>query len=569
MDYTVGINSHSDRTAEPASGASSLREIRVFGPPGCGKTTKTKELVIHSCQEFGSDAVTVCAFTRTAARELVSRNLPVDPRRIGTVHALVFRELGHPKLIADKASLEQWNQANPGYLMRGGVNSVSALDDPYLDFDAKGDGEGDGLLQEANRLRGLMIPVEAWQDSVREFYGAWTAYKELNSLLDFTDLIEHAIKIDLPPPDGTRALFVDETQDLSPLELTLIRQWGAHCDVLYIAGDDDQCLYRFKGSTPNAFLFPPLPPEQIIVLDQSYRVPRAVHAVACKISQQIKTRQEKAYKPRPYDGHVRYMDDVTYQYPISLKDRLLAWIKAGKTAAILGTCSYMLDPIKKELREWGIPFHNPYRRIRGDWNPLQGREGSMSAAKRLLAFLKVSRNKGWWTYADLWAWAAELDAKSIFSHGGKTEIRRMAEREEMATVPVAEEHLEEWIVDAHAPIAAAKGDLDWYRERLLKSSVKPMTYVCQIVQEQGAEALESEPRVILGTVHSVKGGEADCVVLYPDLSKSAYEEFTSEDADAEDSIHRVFYVGVTRAKEDLYITAPSNNYLYYPMEQYL
>lgn len=516
---------------------------------------------------FGSDAITVCAFTKTAARELVSRNLPVDPSRIGTLHALAFRLLGHPKLTAEKSVIETWNNEHPRYPFAAGATAPANLDDPYLDLDAKGEAEGDHLLQEVNRRRGLMLPPDEWPDTLQEFFEAWEAFKDRMLLLDFTDLIAHCLEQEVRL-DGTRALFLDEVQDFSPLELALARLWGEDCDVLYIAGDDDQCLYRFKGSTPDAFLSPALPPERIIVLDQSYRVPKAVHAVAERITAEISTRQPKQYKPRDYPGVAELRSMVTYRYPLHLRDPILEWVKAGKTVAILGSCSYMLDPIKKDLREWGIPFHNPYRRIRGDWNPLHGREGSLSAAKRILAFLKVSR-QDWWTYADLWAWAAELDAKSIFAHGGKTAMRRMAEREEMAHLPAAEAHLDEWIADAHAPIAAAKGDLDWYEARLLKASQRSMSYACQIVREQGPEALEHEPRVIIGTVHSVKGGEADVVILFPDLSVRGYEEFTSEERDRQDAVHRMMYVGVTRAKEELYVASPAHPFLYYPLEELL
>lgn len=522
----------------------------------------------EACQTFGSDAVTVCAFTRTAARELVSRNLPVDPSRIGTLHAICYRLLGHPKLTAEKSVIETWNNEHPRYPFGGATYAPANLDDPYLDLDAKGEGEGDHLLQEVNRRRGLMLPTEGWPDTLQEFFEAWQRFKDRMMLLDFTDLIANCITHQVRL-DGTRALFLDEVQDFSPLELAVARMWGEECDVLYIAGDDDQCLYRFKGSTPDAFLSPALPPERIIVLDQSYRVPVAVHAVAERITAKIGTRQPKVYKPRNVPGVVDLLPMVTYRYPIHLRDPLVEWTRQGKSVAILGSCSYMLDPIKKELREWGIPFHNPYRRIRGDWNPLLSREGSMSASKRILAFLKVSRNKGWWTYADLWAWAAELDAKSIFAHGGKTAMRRMAEREEMAHLPVAEAHLDEWIADAHAPIASAKGDLDWYEERLLKASQRSMGYACRVAREHGPEALEQEPKIILGTIHSIKGGEASIVILYPDLSLRGYEEFTSEEQDRQDAVHRMMYVGVTRAKEELYVASPAHPFLYYPLEEFL
>ena len=68
----------------------------------------------------------------------------------------------------------------------------------------------------------------------------------------------------------------------------------------------------------------------------------------------------------------------------------------------------------------------------------------------------------------------------------------------------------------------------------------------------GPAALEETPKVIVGTIHSVKGGEADAVFLFPDLSQAgdaAYQRV----GPARDAVIRLFYVGVTRARQALYL----------------
>jgi len=57
------------------------------------------------------------------------------------------------------------------------------------------------------------------------------------------------------------------------------------------------------------------------------------------------------------------------------------------------------------------------------------------------------------------------------------------------------------------------------------------------------------PRITASTIHGSKGGEADNVVLFTDLSPAADEEMRINP----DDMHRVFYVGVTRTKQNLYI----------------
>jgi superfamily I DNA/RNA helicase len=55
----------------------------------------------------------------------------------------------------------------------------------------------------------------------------------------------------------------------------------------------------------------------------------------------------------------------------------------------------------------------------------------------------------------------------------------------------------------------------------------------------------------MSTIHGSKGGEADNVVLFTDLSTAAMQQNT-------DDLHRVFYVGVTRTKENLYLVEPQD-----------
>lgn len=528
------------------------REIRYFGPPGCGKTTTIKGLVIEKCKEYGSESILIACFTKTAAREVAGRHLPIDDQQIGTLHAHTFRALDRPKLV-NKAALEEWNRQYPSRPFADGFKALD-LDDPYKDQDPGQLQQGDTLLQSLNRYRGLLTPRETWPLSLQSFHEDWTAFKNSLDLLDFSDLIEICYFEKVPIPRGARVFFLDEVQDFSPLELALARQWGETCDEFYIAGDDDQCLYAFKGATPEAFLNPPLPPEQVRVLNQSYRVPRAVHALACGWVEQLSTRQPKLYRPRDFEGTVDRLP-ITYKYLASLHEPLRAWLKAGKTVALLASCSYMVDPVKHQLRAWGIPYHNPWRRTRGDWNPLLGKQDSVSAAQRVLSYLRPSRNDGWWTYKELWDWAGIIEADPIFAHGAKTAIRRKAEDELTSLLPVETRDLDAWIADAAAPQAAISGDLAWYQAHLLKSAQKPIAYACAIVEACGVEALTKVPQTIIGTIHSVKGGEADIVILFPDLSRAGFEEWCRP-GPSRDSIVRMVYVGITRAKESLYLADP-------------
>ena len=70
------------------------------------------------------------------------------------------------------------------------------------------------------------------------------------------------------------------------------------------------------------------------------------------------------------------------------------------------------------------------------------------------------------------------------------------------------------------------------------------------------ESLTGEPRITINTIHSVKGGECDNVVLLTDISPRTYEEAIKD----YDNECRVFYVGVTRAIQNLFIIEPYQDF---------
>ena len=526
------------------------KEFRIVGPPGTGKTTTLSRLIAKSCSQHGSEAVLVTSFTKAAARELVSRNLPLNDDRIGTLHALCYRALDRPKIV-DRELLKDWNSSFPS-MQFGGIGTN--VDDPYGDIDSSGAKDGDGLLQELNRLRGLQVEPDFWPVRIQNFAQHWTDFKDQTFSIDFTDLISRCVEERLPIPHDSRVMFLDEVQDFSPLELSLARWWGSSCEELYLGGDDDQVLYRFKGAIPDAFLVPALPADQVTILAQSYRVPRAVHAAATTWIEQVDTRIAKDYQPRAFEGVVGQLD-INYRWHDTLRFQLDEWIDAGKTVALLASCSFFLDPLKHKLRDWGFPFWNPYRKTRGDWNPLTGRSGTVSASDRIRLYRKPVDDAGWWTYRDLWEWAGCLKADELFHRGAKTLMRRKAEHEETCGLAVAVEDLEAWFADPVAAEKATAGDTDWLQANLLDTYRKPIGYACNILEARGAKALKEQPKIILGTIHSVKGGEADIVVLFPDLSPAGYQEWTTP-GEARDSVRRMFYVGQTRAREELYWAQP-------------
>jgi superfamily I DNA/RNA helicase len=91
----------------------------------------------------------------------------------------------------------------------------------------------------------------------------------------------------------------------------------------------------------------------------------------------------------------------------------------------------------------------------------------------------------------------------------------------------------------------------------VKGSDNLCDYVKRVIANYGIEKLQEKPLCGVGTVHSVKGGEADVVILAPDISLEAVNAMNRSEA-AREEMWRVFYTGCTRAKEVLLLADPSS-----------
>lgn len=519
-------------------------EYRIFGPPGTGKTTRLSGLIARAAESKGSDRVLVASFTRAAAAELVSRNLPVERANVGTLHALCFRQLGGP-VIAD-SHVREFNKAQSHYELS---DSNPDLDEPASEREHVTD--ADALLAELSIARNTLQPRHTWPLRLRAFAEAWEGWKEERGYLDFTDLIERCYALRLPPPGAPAVGFFDEVQDFTPLELGLVRAWAEHLEYAVLAGDDDQCIYDFKGASPNAFLAGT--PDQKVILDQSYRVPRAVHTLAQAWIERVSTREPKVYRPRDDDGDVRRLRAVTWQDPDALLWDIEHELTEGRSVMLLTSCAYMLKPLMAVLRHEGIPFHNPYRRKAKSWNPLHASHGTSGAA-RVLALLRPDPDTWgaearFWASPEIKAVAGALKKQGVIRKGGAARLEALAGMDELsvdALLGIFEETALSRLLDM---------DVGLFEDHALADKVAGLEFPIQVARRRGGAALRTPPRVTVGTIHSVKGGEADTVYLFPDLSMRGREAW---DSGGRDAIRRQFYVGMTRARHNLVICAPAS-----------
>jgi superfamily I DNA/RNA helicase len=526
-------------------------EFRVFGPPGTGKTTYLARQIERARKVHGGENIFVTSFTRAAAIEIASRVGIILPKAsVGTLHAHCYRALDFPELAENHIS--EFNAKHPDLAITADVD----VDDP---FDVQpATAPGAEAYQEMHRLRSMLIPLELWPTNVRILYDAWEDWKRGDNLLDFTDLLEIALKDISYAPNNPVVGFVDEAQDMTPLQFALVRKWGSKMDTLVLVGDEDQCLYNFLGASPDSMLDPPLPDDHIIVLGRSYRVPQSILSWSENIISKVERRQKKEYKPREENGKVVEgkvrLSQANAKDPSMLLLEIEKDMKQGKKIMVLASCAYMLIPFIQLMRQEGIAYHNPYRLKQGAWNPLNRGRGT-SSAERLTSFLKFSKSlwgdnaSSTWSADDMQKWIPLIDSK-VLKRGIKEKLKKAKPTDKFTIADVFSDE------DALTMVfGSEEKKLEWFEANLTNEGKKKMQYPLKVLKKKASQLLD-QPQIIVGTIHSVKGGEADIVYVLPDFARPQVKAWYG-DSSGRDSLRRLYYVAGTRAREELVLCTPS------------
>lgn len=280
----------------------------ILGPPGTGKT-ETLLNIIEALFEKGIKpwSIAFVAFTRKAATEAKERAMQKFNLKdselpyFRTLHSMCFKEAG--LTMAHAMRRKHWKEVGEltGFRLTGYVDQEGPEDngDKYLALD--------GLA----RTKRVSLE-EVWQTeeaadgvdfyTLKYFSDTLARYKSSNGLFDFTDQLEEYLK-EGAPLNVTYAL-IDEAQDLSLLQWLVIKKLFSKCKIIWIAGDDDQAIYKWSGAAVDYFLN--IEAERQ-VLKQSYRIPQSVFNLSKNITDQISKRYPKEFKSREEEGQVDWV----------------------------------------------------------------------------------------------------------------------------------------------------------------------------------------------------------------------------------------------------------------------
>ena len=344
---------------------------------------------------------------------------------------------------------------------------------------------------------------------VRQFGDYYARYKTHHNLIDFSDMLLEFVRGDYRVP--VDYIIVDEAQDLSKLQWMVVEKIAKGAKQVWVAGDDDQAIFGWAGASPELLI--DLEGEHT-VLSQSYRIPKSVHTIAETISGKLTKRLDKKYAPRGADGRIRGVDGVDQ---IKIEKGSGSWLFLARNIANLGA-------YQASLFSRGLPFTSPF-----------DDDGLRSAREAVLSWGKLTRGE----LIDA-KQAQEvykfLPVRDVVTYGFKKKLDSLDPRDP---------------VDLHT----LKGDFGliktgrWQDLFRLKPEIK--SYLGK-ADTSGFLVDGHGPKIEINTIHGSKGREADNVVVDLAMGMKTYQGYLAKP----DNEHRVFYVGFTRTKENLYIINP-------------
>jgi superfamily I DNA/RNA helicase len=490
-----------------------METLKIFGPPGCGKTYKLLQLFEEELKTTAPDRIGFVTFTRAARVEALSRTKLTEEELpyVKTLHSICYKLLNirHEELVSPK-DLREFGKTI-GVALTGYMPELTVMD--VMEGMTKQPTKADRLLQlnHLGRHRGVMLkealkdaPVELDFQYAKWFTEAYRQWKHKRNLYDFTDILTEYLKRgkDL----DVDVLFVDESQDLSWLQWQVVHKLGTNVTRRYLAGDDDQCIYIWAGAS--AEIFNTEPCDDYLVLPQSYRIPRSVHELSQSIIKRIRIRQQKEFKPRDSLGFVKPTGH--------LNPKLL---DESGTSLVLFRNHHRGNELARILQDAGTPYV-------GNFSPLG------KADVRLA----------------LEGWKAMEQAKNISVHQGRSMVS-FAHEKFLQPGAKSRGNFRSGEFPGHAFFTAEAMKLEWYQ---LMPKMPQLGYIDRSISRYGWKDT-LKPRTSLISIHQSKGREADTVILDLELARRTYDAYMTHPDDE----HRVFYVGVTRAKEKLYTLMPN------------
>lgn len=584
----------------------------VLAPPGSGKTLivteRTRYLIEES--EVRPDQILVITFTRYAAREMKERferltagkNYPVT---FGTFHSIFYGILkcaygiGANNLMSEKES---------SVLLQEVLDQTDIESTPEVEDEDELVRE---LLREVGMVKNGLYHLKDFhskyltQDEFAEVFRSYEHQKKELKKFDFDDMLVQCYALFRKKPEILQGwqkrfqyILIDEFQDINRVQYEVIRMLAAPRYNLFVVGDDDQSIYGFRGAKPELMLYmkQEFPALRTISLTVNYRSTEFITGAAARVILHNDTRFYKrvqSFRGRGQNVHVQEVLDEQEeaQYVTEeIQKKLDQGIKPGEIAVLFRT-AIQARMISEILSEHRIPFEmrdyvtNFYRHfiVKDMMAYLQLAAGKrdrslfLTICNRPLRYLaRNSMENRQVNFEDLRKFYCDKDWMLDIIDQFDVDVRMMKNMAPYAAIQYirkkigyddflkeyAEKHQIPWkqLMDVMAELEERSKNFKSYDEWEIH-----IAKYTQELEEQQAKARkikgERENKVQLMTIHSAKGLEfEDVFVIHANEGEIPHQKAEKKDEIEEE--RRLFYVALTRAKNNLcisYITQKNGN----------
>ena len=584
----------------------------VLAPPGSGKTLIVTERTRYLIEESGvrPDQILVITFTRYAAREMKERferltagkNYPVT---FGTFHSIFYGILkcaygiGANNLMSEKES---------SVLLQEVLDQTNIESTPEVEDEEELVRE---LLREVGMVKNGLYHLKDFhskyltQDEFAEVFRSYEHQKKELKKFDFDDMLVQCYALFRKKPEILQGwqkrfqyILIDEFQDINRVQYEVIRMLAAPRYNLFVVGDDDQSIYGFRGAKPELMLYmkQEFPSLRTISLTVNYRSTEFITGAAARVILHNDTRFYKrvqSFRGRGQNVHVQEVLDEQEeaQYVTEeIQKKLDQGIKPGEIA-VLFRAAVQARMILEILSEHRIPFEmrdyvtNFYRHfiVKDMMAYLQLAAGKrdrslfLTICNRPLRYLaRNSMENRQVNFEDLRKFYCDKDWMLDIIDQFDVDVRMMKNMAPYAAIQYirkkigyddflkeyAEKHQISWkqLMDVMAELEERSKNFKSYDEWEIH-----IAKYTQELEEQQAKARkikgERENKVQLMTIHSAKGLEfEDVFVIHANEGEIPHQKAEKKDEIEEE--RRLFYVALTRAKNNLcisYITQKNGN----------
>ena len=596
--YHIKLNDQQKNAVETVSGP-----VLLLAVPGSGKTTTLVSRIgymIYECN-ISPRSILTMTYTVAAARDMKQRFVSVfgdqfaDQLEFRTINGVCSKIIRMYENMYGRTAFDVVSSAQQSAI----VGSVyRSLEKSYAN-----EGTIQAILLKIAYAKNSMLTKEQREkieiEGISEFEPIFDAYNQIlveRHLMDYDDQLRYAFSILRQYPQVLsnlqkrfRYFCVDEAQDTSKIQHFIIRLLSAHTQNLFMVGDEDQSIYAFRAAYPEALMeFKTVyPNSKVLLLERNYRSTPQITSVADSFIRQNKSRYDKTIQATRQNG--KMIGSILAKSRKDQYEQIVSFARACKTqTAILYRNNDSAIPLIDQFDREGIPY-----RSRG----LDSLFFTNRLVRDICDFLRYAINP----------YDTEAFKRIYYKMSAgisKSHVERAINLSRTRSMPVlailandddipkyTRKMCKERIADFDC-ISKLKADSairyvwsTWYRKydedhpghadkiEILKmigsfqdtpaKFLERMDELNEIIQRG---TMEKDCPIILSTIHSSKGLEYERVILidvldglFPQKVPDPKEKMQGEDLAELEEDRRLFYVAMTRAKDELLIVRFKTN----------